>query len=650
MNAPAIALCTVMLMALIIGPVRAQGVEETLQGLSPKLEWIRTERFRGGYNYCADPEWFPEAEAAGLNAVISRLEIANDPSGDEEIDDEYPEGRTPPSTLRCWRLVRPTSRAAKHSGLHFLYMCDYAQDWANINDGLRDNPRRCNNGERPSPVDDVYWTRVIEQRFVRVAQMLQGEQYQIDGFLIDSETYGFGGGSPGGVDYGDFALGRFVQQTGADLQFEGLSIPERRELIADRGLEQKLRDFQVERIREMAQRTRERVQALVPDAILGFFLWKNQPWYRGVAAGFSTPEVPCWVGPESTYPGAFDEQFLRYAEEVRAQARVPILFCPGLRYGYENGQVPRTFLEVLPGNLYHRAINTAGYWFWALHRMGATPQDRRPFLEALRTVNTELDRYAAAGGDYESPLQPAPLPVERPAHLQQLLTEAPQWQPLPAEAIPDDPPEPTGLVLRGMHTFVARAEPGETLAIDVRNLRLGRYTAGSAVSFFRPDGSRAAQAHIDLGQQARVEHEADAAGPWVMAVTAHNNAWWAMPQSATAALFAPDRIHLCDHDKGPSASSRLFFYVPRATQQFTLVMGASEAEPATFRLFRPDGETLCEHVRIVEQVEQSVEPEGLGGRVWWVEATDAAEDHWMRLEGIPNIVAAEPEQLLVPAL
>ncbi|MGC9318769.1 MAG: hypothetical protein ACP5KN_12130, partial [Armatimonadota bacterium] len=68
-----------MLIALATAPARAQGADDTLQDLSPRLEWIRAERFRGGYNYCAQPEWFPEARAAGLNAIISRLEIANDP-------------------------------------------------------------------------------------------------------------------------------------------------------------------------------------------------------------------------------------------------------------------------------------------------------------------------------------------------------------------------------------------------------------------------------------------------------------------------------------------------------------------------------------------------------------------------------------------
>ncbi len=643
------ALTLALLFALTI-PLegRAAPEDDMLADLSPTLSWIRTQRFRGGYNYCADPAWFAEARAAGLNAIISRIEIANDPSGDEQIDADYPEGVQPPSTLRCWRLLRPTARAAKENGLHFFFMIDYAQDSANIKDGLRDNPRRHNNGERPSPIDEIYWTRVIEQRFVRAAQMLQGEEYAIDGFLIDSETYGFGGGTPGGVDFGDFALGEFVRETGVDLDFAAMTIDERRTAIADRGLLGELEQFQFERIRAMARRTRERVQALVPDAILGFFLWQDRVWYRAVAAGFATAQIPCWVGPEGTYPGAFDDQFLAYRQQVIDEAGVPILFVPGLRYGYEDGRVPAQFLKVLPGNLYHRAINTAGYWFWALGRLGATPQERAPFWEALRRTNEELDRYAASEGGYQSPLVPAPLPAETPANLQQLLTQAPQWRPIPAAALPPDAPVATGLTLRGMHTFVVPVHEGETIALDVKNARLGSYTADSAVSFFRPDGSRADEQHVALNERRRVELTADATGVWVVAITSHNNAFWALPLNDRAVLAADGPIHLCDHEKGPSNANRLFFYVPPVASEFGIAMTASEAEPATFRVFRPGGEPATEYVRLTRRVEETFVPGDDAGKVWWIETVDAAEDHSVELTGIPGIVAARADQLIGP--
>ncbi len=61
----------------------------------------------------------------------------------------------------------------------------------------------------------MYWTRVVEARFLRVARMLQGDAFQIDGFMIDPEMYALQGVLPGGVDYGDYTLGEFVEAKGA---------------------------------------------------------------------------------------------------------------------------------------------------------------------------------------------------------------------------------------------------------------------------------------------------------------------------------------------------------------------------------------------------------------------------------------------------
>ena len=74
------------------------------------------------------------------------------------------------------------------------------------------NPRRFNNGKLQSPLDEIYWTRVVENRFLRVADMLSGDEYQIDGFLIDPEMYAQKGAVPGDIDYGDFALSRFASR------------------------------------------------------------------------------------------------------------------------------------------------------------------------------------------------------------------------------------------------------------------------------------------------------------------------------------------------------------------------------------------------------------------------------------------------------
>ena len=613
--------------------------------LAARLSWVEDEGFRMGYNYCAPLDWYPRAKACGMNAIVSRLEIANDPSGDEELLDQYAPDDPQPDALRCWRLLQPSSRAAKQHGLRFFYMLNMGGSRGNINDGFRDNPRRHNNGKLFSPIDDIYWERVVEARFLRVARALEGEGYQLDGFLIDPEMYAEGGAIPGDVDYGDYALGEFVAETGETLGFEGLTIPERVALVRERGLAGKLREFEFARVKALAQGTREKLQALVPGAIMGFFLWRDVLWFRGLAAGFSTPEVPCFVGPESTYPGAHDEQFLSYRDQVREQADVPILFVPGLSLGRENGEVRAETLRVLMGNLYRRSIETEGYWFWALTRFGATDEERKPFVDMLTTVNGELDRYHAGAG-YESALKAGPLPVETPRNLQTLLVDARAWEPVPEGALPENDAGPAGMGLRGLHAFAMKVGEGDEMRVQVRSVQLGAYTAPTACTFYRPGGAPLAQVDVALHAAETVTQRAEEGGVWVLAVTSHNNALWVLPEVERCVLTREGAFGLCK-PRGPEGLNRFFFYVPQGTTSFEVEMLASQSEAATFSVYSPAGERVFEE-RVTEAATPKLDVGRHDGKVWWLETTEVVEDHGFRLVGIPNIVAAKAGQLLVP--
>ena len=95
---------------------------------------------------------------------------------------------------------------------------------------------------------------------------------------------------------------------------------------------------------------------------------------------------------------------------------------------------------------------------------------------------------------------------------------------------------------------------------------------------------------------------------------------------------------------------RYFFYVPKRTETFTLKMASGGAETATFRLFGPDGEQILEEKNLAQSVDREIDAAPLAGRVSWLEITDIVEDHSFGLEGIPNIFASQPNQLLAPDL
>ncbi|HJN18160.1 MAG TPA: hypothetical protein QGH10_21855, partial [Armatimonadota bacterium] len=91
------------------------------------------------------------------------------------------------------------------------------------------------------------------------------------------------------------------------------------------------------------------------------------------------------------------------------------------------------------------------------------------------------------------------------------------------------------------------------------------------------------------------------------------------------------------------------FYVPRGTDGFEIDMISSQAEAATFSVFRPDGERIYQE-RITETTRESFAADDDAGKIWWLETSDVVEDHGLELHGIPNLIAARADQLLAPKL
>lgn len=616
---------------------------------SPKIQWIAKERFRGAYSYSCELSYFPEAQRAGVNAIITRLEIPNTPKQAKEL-------RSATNSdfwmLRDLDKVKATGRAAKEHQIHLFVMVNMGASPVTIDDGFRNNARRYNNGTDFSPIDDIYWTRVVENRLLWLADMLAGSDCQVDGFMIDPEMYAAGARHGPDIDYGDFAMREFTQATGIEFAFESLTIAERIRLINRKQLASQYRQFQFNRLQALAQQTREKLQAKVPDAIMGFFIWRNILWYQAVAAGFSTPRVPCLVGTESTYPGTFDELFLQEAQQKRKQAAVPILYIPGV--AVLGGKSPE-YLAAIAANSYHRAIHTDGYWIYSFALFGDKPAERKPYLDVFTTTNRELDRWArarATGASYQTTLSAGPVPIDVPAKLYEQIFDVRRWRPLTAEELPKNPPQSTALVLRGKHTFFIRAQRGDKLAMNVRTIQLGNYTSPTACQFFRPDMTSIQTPQIPPGENKRIEVVADVKGFWACVVGSLNNAYEVTPLSKTAAIWAPDddALWACA-SPASSQPQRFFFAIPNDVEQFTIQYFSEPTEPATFRLFDPDGKLLHEHVRLTKLASHEVHVDpGIKARAWWVETDQAAEDHFFRVitDSGKCAVAARPEQLLLP--
>jgi hypothetical protein len=651
-----VALCMALLFAL---PTLAQadghdfGRSVETQ-LAPQLSWIATEKIRGSYNWSAPPELYEAAKASGLNAIISRLDIANDPSGDVGLRKSLQPGATKPIALRCYDLVQPSSRRAKELGLHWFFMLNPGAFKENFDDGLRDHSRRHNNGWNFAATDDIFWTRVIENRFLRVAEMLRGDEYQIDGFMIDPEMYAHDGARPpGGTDYGDFALAQFTEHSALTFAYQELSIAQRRAWISHRGLIKQLAQFQFQRIKALAQRTRQRIQAIHPDALFGSLLWGDSLWDKALAAGFSTPRAPYMVLPEQTYPGEYSQAFLQLQDRVRREAQVPILFVPGVGIKRYTGTVltateAATRMKIMPANVYNQVIRSQGYWIYHLTQL-ENPEARDDFLTLTGTVHAELDRYLAADGDYESALTPGPLPIGTPIHIEQVLRDARawQWSPLPARALPVKPPPATGWSFRGLNTFVLAARSGDRFEFDIAHAQVGTYRSPISVTVHKPDSSQVAYDPIPVRGSRTLVVNIDQPGTWVVAIDAGRNACLLNTRGPASVLYNPDGSTAIWGKR--DTVLRYFFYVPETTTQFVFKPSAYGQEDATFRLFDPQGKLIVEEKNLTHPVAHRIDARKLAGKVSWIEVSDIMEDCAFGLVGIPTILVTQPDQLIVPS-
>ncbi|MFC1526857.1 hypothetical protein ACFL6X_08625, partial [Candidatus Latescibacterota bacterium] len=374
-----------------------------------------------------------------------------------------------------------------------------------------------------------------------------------------------------------------------------------------------------------------------------------------------------------------DQGLLMHLDSVREQAGVPLLLSAGTALpGTRRPRYMSALESAAAGNLYHRAISSAGgYWFWALTNLG-DPEQRQPFVDMLRLVNGQLDKYYESGGTFGSHLRARPFPVEQPENLARLTRDVAQWVAVPEEALPANPPEAWGLALRGNDLALAvPAEDGQDLSFVVRNHRLAQYSTPAHVAFFTPDGSVIDRESIPIAEGAwstnvqTVSQRARGSGVWVLAVSGGPpvvaNAFSVLPQTRSAVAIPADGVLGMFAFSGSTPfETSVFFYVPRGSSTFGIRLSGA----AVLRLFDGSGQPVLEHrdgvthrLDMDDGQDGAAREPGNGemavvtvdgeqaGRVWWVQITEAGWGSYsIALEGIPAVYAARPGQLVVPEL
>ncbi len=207
--------------------------------------------------------------------------------------------------------------------------------------------------------------------------------------------------------------------------------------------------------------------------------------------------------------------------------------------------------------------------------------------------------------------------------------------------------------LRGYgHKLVLYAAEGDTVSFRVRCMHVAQYGGDTIrVTVVSPSGNEIVAADAPFEEETEVSFIAAETG--VYHITANPGANYLQIPATTHPL-------LLNGEDGPSGlfgtRGELFFWVPAATSTFGVrVSGVGLGEAVRAALVDPRGKVVEEvdNMAATYQFEVNL-PQPSNGEAWSVrlyEPTDPhmlLEDHYVDLRGIPPLLAASKEALLMP--
>lgn len=604
---------------------------------SKAIEWVYRDKIRMGWT----PERFEQYQMmkdAGMNAVMPRLEL------DVPMDDRQHPFDKPLSDRDAQIMAEllKGSSLAKQVGLKYFHSLNFAAEDQTYQGGIRNNPARYNDGHLPSPVDPVFFKRTILDRIDRTLKLL-GDQDKcaLDAVIIDPEMYTLAGALPGDPDYGTFAFETFLKETKQPAPAGVSTVDARKAWLKEQKLDEKFVQWQFDRIKGFGVQLRELVHKTRPNVILGYVIFEDRMWFKAISAGLTTPEIPVFVGPESTYSGVMDESMVDYFAQMRKQIGVPCLLVPGIDIGLVNKQVPTERLKVLEGNVYQRCQHSEGYWVYAIYNFGSTSDEQAAFFKSLKVIDDALDETAKTG-KVVALLKAAPLPIILPAGFSDMLKLVADMK--PAEGVTAKSADFEAPMLRGSYVLLSWPEASERQSFTVSVVKLGNYLDIGNMKTFSKSGALLQENPVPLDSR-RVFWIPDAAGaPCPTAITASQNRWVIEAFTGKVMLYTGDVLAV---NAGNAPGGKFYFSVPADRKTFGLSLLGDRGETADYSLFDPSGKKVKSWTKLTANTKETIDVTAPG--VWSIRVDHLVDDGGFGLTDLPNLFALRAQDVMVPA-
>ena len=499
------------------------------------------------------------------------------------------------------------------------------------------------------PLDTRLWREVLTPALLERAGLAAQDDLALDGLWIDFELYSTRTGQRyyNRACYCDACLAAFCGHR--KIATPDLPPAERLPWLRDRGAADAYQPFLQARIEELARELRERVHAIAPGFLLGFYPTPHNWSLIGVARAFSTPEVPIILWATDTYSGGGPTRVPDDWRDHYSGQGINARYAAGLllrRYSAKN----------LAANLYHSTRKCDGYWLFTSYTLNIPEEKQKgdyylaagspgDYWEAIERGNIEIGRAQQGGPAFKSDLVIGPEPVilralSTPALKKRLAVVKAPGIPAATVRLPE-------VRLRGQNLLVVGATPSQEVQIQLQLTPVNTARGPIRWRALSLEGDVLGDATGEPEQGVLVGFRAPADGIAVVVVSAGSACWHPIEANVAVGLYAAKPLHIMD---GPET---LYVSVPAGAGGFSVKgRGSSSRERVRIRLVAPDGARVGEAQSDATVMEATVDVPAAQAEegIWTIEATNADggifEDYTIEVPGpLPPVLSLRKDMV-----
>lgn len=333
-------------------------------------------QIRGGYMGSWNIDVLPEMARRGMNVALVKFGEVRVPVSSEQLN-----------------LLTKWSEACRENSLKFIPVINLwgrtERTWVHPQSNFY--PRKKHrSGWLPCPLDEQVHKRVINDRIVELARL--SNKLDIAGVVIDLEMYG------GEVKYFpeaclcDHCFDKFIEEHKSS---KPVAAGMRKSHLIFSHQLNSYRTSQEEHIAELARQTKEKIESIAPDFVLGAF-HLDRPWVfnKGLLKGWGSRGFPVLVFTEMTYSKGYNPYIFQTLENFNKN-KLNAKLVVGI---WQN----KFAAEELSAQYYYCAKAASGYWIYTMQSLSAIGKkspslrySKDEYWRAIGTANHELSKLAA---------------------------------------------------------------------------------------------------------------------------------------------------------------------------------------------------------------------------------------------------------------